>query len=74
MIKTINLLLIFAIFFWIVFLSLQSKNYSRFDFLERTEGIIQLSYNTFSIKQIDSLTSNTNLKFSEIIAESIKIK
>jgi hypothetical protein len=74
MVKTINLLLILAIFFWIVFLSLQSKNYSRFDFLERTEGIIQLSYNTFSIKQIDSLTSNTNLKFSEIIAESIKIK
>ena len=74
MVKTINLLLILAIFFLIVFLSLQSKNYSRFDFLERTEGIIQLSYNTFSIKQIDSLTSNSNLKFSEIIAESIKIK
>jgi len=74
MIKTINLLLIVAMFLGVVFLSLQSKNYSRFDLLEKTDGIIQLSYHTISIKQIDSLTSNINLKFSEIIAESIKIK
>jgi hypothetical protein len=74
MIKTINLLLIVAMIFGIVILSLQRKNYSRFDLLEKTERIIQLSYNTISIKQIDSLTANTNRKFSEIIAESIKIK
>ena len=74
MIKTINLLLILAMFFGIILLSLKSKNYSRFDLLEKTERIIQISYNTISIKQIDSLTSNTNLKFSEIIAERIKIK
>ena len=74
MIKTINLLLILAMFFGIILLSLQRKNYSRIDLLEKTERIIQLSYNTISIKQIDSLTANTNLYFSENIAERIKIK
>jgi len=74
MIKTINLLLILAMFFGIILLSLQRKNYSRIDLLEKTERIIQISYNTISIKQIDSLTANTNLNFSENIAESIKLK
>ncbi len=73
MVKSINLLLILSLFFGIVLLTLQRGEDSNFA-LKRTEEIFQISYNSISIKQIDSLTSNTNLKFSEIIAERIKIK
>lgn len=73
MIKTINILLIIALVFVILFLSIQRKKRFKIDALKSTEKIIYLSYNNISIKQIDSLSSNTNLKFSELIAERIKI-
>jgi hypothetical protein len=73
MIKTINILLIIALVFVILFLSIQRKKRFKIDALKSTEKIIYLTYNNISIKQIDSLSSNTNLKFSELIAERIKI-
>ena len=73
MIKTINILLLIALVFVILFLSIQRKQRFEVDALKSTEKIIYLVYNNISIKQIDSLSSNTNLKFSELIAERIKI-
>ncbi len=73
MIKTINILLIIALVFVILFLSIQRKQRFEVDALKSTEKIIYLVYNNISIKQIDSLSSNTNLKFSVLIAERIKI-
>ena len=57
----------------ILFLSLQRKEYSKIDVIRNKEKIIYLSYNTISIKQIDSLSSTANLKFSELLAEKIEI-
>jgi hypothetical protein len=72
MIKTINILLIITLIIIILFLSIQRKGH-KIDVLKSSEKIIYLSYNNISIKQIDSLSSNNNLKFSELLTERIKI-
>jgi hypothetical protein len=73
MIRAVNLLLIIALFIGVLILSFQRRDYTVVKYLKMKETAILFSYNTISIKQIDSLSSNSNLKFSKLITEKTKI-
>ena len=72
--KLINFIIIIAICFGILFLSFQSEKKIDIFRLEKIEGFSFITYNHISIKQIDSLTADKNLRFSELFAERVKIK
>jgi len=63
--KSINILLLSAICLGIIILTIKSNEYSLSTLKRVTPLIDQYSYNIISIKQIDSLTADKNLKFSE---------
>lgn len=72
MIKTINIFLVLLLIIGVVLLTIQKRDYSDFRLQKVEFDEFYFSYNTISIKQIDSLSSHMNLRFSELFAEKVK--
>ena len=72
--KLINLILIVTICFGILFLSFQSDKKFNIYLLKKRDAAGLFNYNKISIKQIDSVTAYSNLKFSKLFTESAKLK